>query len=185
MEFLAEKDISMAYLYQDSKRIKRQKCVKKKVCGLTRDAVAAMLEAPDTGTKIGRRDLVFLTLLYATAARLNEIHSLKLGDIHLDAGKPYINLLGKGQKIRTAYLLPRAVALLRAYIREVYGKSLLPEALLFPSRVGGHEKLMEADLIKGLKYMLQKPTNTARLCHLITMRIFFGTQNLPIGLKMD
>ena len=31
LEYLAEKDISMAYLYQDSKRIKRQKCAKKKV----------------------------------------------------------------------------------------------------------------------------------------------------------
>lgn len=82
LEYLAEKDIGMAYLYQDSKRIKRQKCVKKKVSGLTRDAVTAMLAAPDTGTRIGRRDLVFLTLLYATAARLDEIRSIKLGDIH-------------------------------------------------------------------------------------------------------
>jgi len=63
----------------------------------------------------------------------DELASLKLGDIHLDAGKPYINLLGKGQKIRTAYLLPRAVALLKAYIKEVYGKSPGPEVLLFPA----------------------------------------------------
>lgn len=95
-----------------------------------------MLEAPDTGTKIGRRDLVFLTLLYATAARLDEIRPIKQSDIHLDAVKPYINLLGKGQKIRTAYLLPRAVTLLNAYIKEVFGKSPDPEALLFPSRIG-------------------------------------------------
>lgn len=56
LEYLAEKDISMAYLYQDSKRIKRQKCAKKKVSGVTRDAVAAMLAAPDVSTRIGRRD---------------------------------------------------------------------------------------------------------------------------------
>ena len=55
LEYLAEKDIGMAYLYQDSKRIKRQKCPKKKVSGLTRDAVAAMLSAPDTSTRIGQR----------------------------------------------------------------------------------------------------------------------------------
>jgi len=162
LEFLAEKDISMAYLYQESKRIKRQKCAKKKVCGLTREAVTAMLEAPDTGTKIGRRDLVFLTLLYATAARLDEIRSIKLGDIHLDAGKPYINLLGKGQKIRTAYLLPRAVTLLKAYIKEVYGKSPDPEALLFPSRVGGHEKLTEAALDKRIKIYAAKANSKCK-----------------------
>jgi integrase/recombinase XerD len=112
LEFLAEKDIRMKYLYQDARRIKRQKCSKKKVSGLTREAVMAMLEAPDTTTAIGRRDLVLLMLLYATAARLDEIRSIKLEHIHLDAAKPYINIHGKGQKIRTAYLLSRAVALL-------------------------------------------------------------------------
>ncbi len=131
LEYLAEKDISMAYLYQDSKRIKRQKCTKKKVSGLTREAVTAMLAAPDTSTRIGRRDLVFLTLLYATAARLDEIRSIKLGDIHLEAAKPYITLHGKGQKIRTAYLLPRAVALLEAYIKETCGQTAGADTLLF------------------------------------------------------
>lgn len=151
LEYLAEKDIGMAYLYQDSKRIKRQKCPKKKVSGLTRDAVAAMLSAPDTSTRIGRRDLVFLTLLYATAARLDEIRSIKLDDIHLEAAKPYLSLHGKGKKIRTAYLLPRAVALLQAYIKETYGQTGGTDALLFPSRVSGHGKLTEAALDKRIK----------------------------------
>lgn len=156
LEYLAEKDIGMAYLYQDARRIKRQKCAKKKVSGLTRDAVTAMLAAPDTGTRIGRRDLVFLTLLYATAARLDEIRSIKVNDIHLDAAKPYINLYGKGQKIRTAYLLPRAVALLKAYIKEVYGHSEGVDSLLFPSRVNGHEKMTEAALDKRVKIYAAK-----------------------------
>ena len=130
LEYLAEKDIGMAYLYQDSKRIKRQKCPKKKVSGLTRDAVAAMLSAPDTSTRIGRRDL---------------------DDIHLEAAKPYISLHGKGKKIRTAYLLPRAVALLQAYIKETYGQTGGTDALLFPSRVSGHGKLTEAALDKRIK----------------------------------
>lgn len=152
LEFLAEKDIRMEYLYQDARRIKRQKCSKKKVSGLTREAVTAMLEAPDTGTSIGRRDLVLLMLLYATAARLDEIRSIKLGHIHLDTAKPYINLYGKGQKIRTAYLLPRAVALVRAYIKEVHEPAGDPERLLFYSRVGGsYGKLTEVALDKRIK----------------------------------
>lgn len=156
LEYLAEKDIGMAYLYEDSRRIKRQKCIKKKVSGLTRESVSAMLEAPDTSTRIGRRDLVFLTLLYATAARLDEIRSIRLGHIHFDAGRPYVNLYGKGQKIRTAYLLPRAVALLKAYIKEVHGKMADSGELLFPSRVGGHEKLTEAALDKRIKIYAAK-----------------------------
>ena len=156
LEYLAEKDVSMAYLYQDAKRIKRQKCAKKKVSGLSREAVTAMLAAPDTTTRIGRRDLIFLTLLYATAARLDEIRSIKISDIHLEATKPYINLLGKGQKIRTAYLLPRAVTLLKAYIKENFGQSPDSGSLIFPSRVNGHEKMTEAALDKRIKIYAAK-----------------------------
>lgn len=152
LEYLAEKDVSMDYLYLESRRIKRQKCPKKKVSGLSRDAVTAMLNAPDTKTAIGRRDLVFLTLLYATAARLDEIRSLKLCDIHLDAKRPYINIYGKGHKLRTAYLLPRANALLKAYMKEVHGPNPEPSRLLFYSRVGGsYGKLTEAALDKRIK----------------------------------
>lgn len=159
LEYLAEKDIGMIYLYQDSKRIKRQKCAKKKVSGLTREAVTAMLAAPDTSTGIGRRDLVFLTLLYATAARLDEIRSLKLGDIHLEAAKPYVTLHGKGQKIRTAYLLPRVVVLLKVYIKETCGQSAEAESLLFSSRVKGHGELTEAALDKRIKLYAAKANN--------------------------
>lgn len=157
LEFLAEKDIGMEYLYLEAKKIKRQKCAKRKVNGMSREAVTAMLGAPDTKTGIGRRDLVFLTLLYATAARLDEIRSLTLSDIHLDANKPYISIHGKGNKIRTAYLLPRAVALLKAYIKEVHGQSADPDRLLFYSRVGGkYGKLTEAALDKRIKIYASK-----------------------------
>lgn len=60
LEYLGEKDIEYLYLYQEAKKIKRQKCTKKKVCGLTRNAVAAMLAAPDLSTRTGKRDVVFL-----------------------------------------------------------------------------------------------------------------------------
>lgn len=152
LEYLASRDIGMEYLYLESKRIKRQKCPKRKVTGLSRSAVTALLEAPDTTSAIGRRDLVFLTLLYATAARIDEILSIKIGHVHLEKTKPYINLFGKGEKLRTAYLLPRAVALLRKYIKEVHGTSPDSDRLLFYSRVGGnYKKLTEAAMDKRIK----------------------------------
>ncbi len=76
LEFLGNKEVGLLYLYQEAKLIKRQKCQKRKVEGLTREAVAAILAAPDPSTRTGKRDLVFLTLLYATAARLDEILSM-------------------------------------------------------------------------------------------------------------
>lgn len=152
LEYLAYKDIKMEYLYQEACRIKRQRCPKRKVSGLSRDAVSALLEVPDTSTTIGRRDLVFITLLYATAARIDELLSIKIEQIHLDKTKPYITIHGKGDKLRTAYLLPRAVTLLKQYIKEIHGIHPNPERLLFYSRVGGnYKKLTEAAMDKRIK----------------------------------
>lgn len=51
-------------------------------------------------------------MLYATAARIDELLSLRIGDIYLNSQKPYAVITGKGGKIRTLYLLPKAVSFL-------------------------------------------------------------------------
>ena len=152
LEYLAAQNVEFLYLYQESKQIRRQKCIKKKIKGFTRKAVSAMLSAPDLTTKTGRRDLVFIALLYATAARLDEIRSLKICQLHLHAEKPYVNLIGKGGKIRTAYLLPKIVSYIKIYLRDFHDAIPDPDAYLFYSRVGNKkEKLTEAALAKRIK----------------------------------
>lgn len=153
LDYLGTRDVSLLYLYQNAKKIKRQKVSKKKVSGLTRNAVSAMLEAPNLATKTGKRDMVFLTILYATAGRLDEIRSIKITHIHLDCDKPYINLHGKGDKIRTSYLLPRAVAHVKVYLKEFHGQYPNPDDYLFYSKVGDNRgKLTEAALDKRIKF---------------------------------
>lgn len=155
--YLGARDVELLYLCQQAKQVKRQKTSKKKVTGLTRDAVSAMLEAPDLNTRTGKRDIVFLTLLYATAGRLDEIRSIKISHINLSADKPYINLHGKGDKIRTSYLLPRAVAHLKVYLKEFHGDAPKPDDYLFYSRVGSNKgKLTEAALDKRIKKYAKK-----------------------------
>ena len=152
LEYLGYKDIEFMYLYQNAKFIRRQKCAKKKVNGLSREAVTTILEAPDQSTKTGKRDIVFLTILYATAGRLDEVRSIKVSHLHLSEQKPYLNLHGKGDKIRTAYLLPRVVAYIEIYLREFHGLNPEPNAYLFFSRVGGiYKKLTEPALDKRIK----------------------------------
>jgi site-specific recombinase XerD len=152
LEYLAGKDISMEYLWQEARKIKKQKCPKTKVSGMSRMAVTAILQEPDVKTSIGRRDLTFLSLLYSTAARLDEIRSITISQVHLDACKPNISIRGKGNKVRTAFILPKTMALLRAYIKEVHGFSPVPERLLFYSRVGNsYSALTEAALDKRIK----------------------------------
>ena len=136
LEYLGTKDVALLYLYLESKTIRRLKCVKKKVNGLTREAVAAIMNEPDLKTKTGRRDFTLLMLLYGTAARIGEILSLRVENIHLNGSKPYLNLYGKGGKMRTAFLLPRVVNNLKGYLREFHGTVPDPNCYVFYSRVG-------------------------------------------------
>ena len=137
LEYLGSRDVSMQYLHLEAKQVKRQKSAKTKVCGMSAEAVDALLDAPDTKTAIGRRDLTFMTVMYATGARLDEVRSPTVRQVHLDAPKPYVTLLGKGGKTRSGYLLPRASRMLRKYMKEALGPDPDADALLFPSRVGG------------------------------------------------
>lgn len=152
LEYLGDRDIEFKYLFQEAKGIKRQKCVKNKVTGFTREAVEAMLAVPDPATRTGKRDLVFLALLYATAGRLDEIRSIKISHLHLDDKKPYVYLIGKRGKLRTAYLLPKIVSYIKAYLKCFHDVRPDPEAYLFYSRVGGkYTKLTEPALAKRIK----------------------------------
>lgn len=70
LKFLGSRDVAYLYLYQEATGIPRQKCIKKKVSGLTREAVKVLMESPDPSSKTGRRDMAFMILLYGTAAQL-------------------------------------------------------------------------------------------------------------------
>ena len=87
--------------------------MKTKVKGMSKNAVKALMSVPDVTNKTGRRDLALIILLYATACRIDEVLSLKNKQLYLDAEKPYITIIGKGTKIRTIGLLPKAVAHLK------------------------------------------------------------------------
>lgn len=60
------------------------------------------------------RDGVMLELLYSSGLRVSELVSLKLEDIHLDAG--FLRVLGKGSKERIVPVNTRAIEKLKAYM---------------------------------------------------------------------
>jgi site-specific recombinase XerD len=65
---------------------------------MSADAVAALLAAPDPGTRTGLRDQFFMILMYDLAARDGEMLAMRLVD--LDARRLTVDLLGKGSKPR-------------------------------------------------------------------------------------
>jgi len=152
LKYLGNRNVKYLYLYQEACQIDRRKTQKKKVTGMSRNAIKALLEVPDPGTRSGRRDLVFMILLYSTAARLDEILSLKNSQLYLEKENPYVTVIGKGNKIRTLYLLPKAVAHLKKYLLEFHGKISDLEAYVFYSRnTGTHGKMTQPAIAKMLK----------------------------------
>lgn len=152
LKYLGSRNVKYLYLYQEACEIPRRKTQKKKVAGMSRNAVKALLEAPDPSTHSGKMDLVFMMLLYSTAARLDEILSLKNSQLYLDMKNPYVTVIGKGNKIRTLYLLPKAVAHLKKYLLEFHGNISDPDANVFYSRnTGTHGKMTQPAIAKMLK----------------------------------
>jgi len=142
LEYLGDKDASLLHLYGDATRINRLKETSRKVTGLSKDAVRALLSAPDTKTSIGRRDIAMIVTLYGTAARIDELLSMKIGQLHLDVKKPYAIVIGKNNNIRTLYLLPKAVSHLKQYVKEFHGENPDSESYVFYSRMFNPNTMM-------------------------------------------
>jgi site-specific recombinase XerD len=81
LKYLATREISFIYLAQEAALIPRQKSIRKKVCGMSKKAVKALMSVPDTNTRTGRRDLALLIFMYSTAVRIDEALSLKVGQL--------------------------------------------------------------------------------------------------------
>jgi site-specific recombinase XerD len=144
LKYLGSREISLLYLSEEATRIPRKKELRKKIKGMSKKAVQVLLSVPDLSTKAGRRDLALMIILYSTAARIDEILSLKTGQLHLDTEKPNVTIIGKGSKIRTLYLLPKAVAHLKKYLKEFHGDIPHQEAYVFYSRnTGSHGKMSQ------------------------------------------
>ena len=152
LKYVGGKEVSMLHLSQAASGIPRMREMKRKVSGLSRSAVQALLEAPDRYTPTGRRDIALIVTLYGTAGRLDEVLSMRIRHLNLHAKNPYATIIGKGNKICTLHLLPKAVAHLQAHILEFHGSDPDPEAYVFYSRNKGvFGKLSQTSVSSRLK----------------------------------
>jgi len=152
LKYLSDRNLSYLSTYEIACTIPSMKVPQRKVHGLSKKAVKQLLDMPKLSTKTGRRDLAFMILLYSTATRLDEILSLKIQDVYLGISKPYVSVIGKGQKRRTLYVLPKVEAHLKKYIEEYHGSNPDPNSYLFYSRnLGPNGKMTQAAIDKMLK----------------------------------
>lgn len=109
------------------------------------DEIQAVLGSIDRTTADGRRDYVLLAVMFNTGARVQEIVTLCVRDLQLEA-LPQVRLFGKGRKERWCPLWPQTAELLRAWL----GESILPDRPLFCNHRG--DRLTRF----GVRYLLRK-----------------------------
>lgn len=146
------------YIYQCQQvlSIPRKKEPEHSLEYLTVDGIKAVLDTVDTSTREGLRDLALLSLMYDSAARVQEIADLCVNDFRME--KPStLRLTGKGQKTRIIPLMNTTAELLSKYIKSCHphhqGEQGIP---LFSNR--NKTKLTRA----GISYILNKYVKLAR-----------------------
>jgi len=155
--YLQIQDVEKLLLCQRILQIPFKKASKTIIRYLTQEQTKLLLEQPDLQTRNGRRDMVLLSLLYDTGARVQEICDLRVRDVRLER-PALITLTGKGCKSRYVPLLGNTVNLLQTYMKEHRllrnGKLDMP---LF------HNQRHVALTRGGISHILQKHINKAVL----------------------
>ena len=124
---------------------------------LTAEEIRAILAQPDASLPEGRRDVVLLSVLYDTGARVQEVIDLTVRCVRLEPPATVL-ITGKGNKTRRVPLMTRTAVLLKTHLHE---RCLLhPEKQNHPLFFNRQQhKLTRA----GVTYILSKYVETASL----------------------
>ena len=103
--------------FSEVKEIPKKKTPKKPdIKYFTQEETAIILNAPDTSRAIGKRDVMLLSLLYASGARAQELCDLTLNDIYFGE-ETNISLVGKGRKGRIVTIPENCATMLKNYLK--------------------------------------------------------------------
>jgi Site-specific recombinase XerD len=154
-KYLCRKEVRLLNQWQQIISIKEKKhAVKKVVDYLTVDETSALLKSINTTATNGERDELMLTMLYDTAARVQELADLRFADITLiTKDTSIVRLTGKGNKTRNVPISIRTYEMLKPYFESCGKKSSMDS--LFVNRNG--EKLTR----HGISYILKKYASIA------------------------
>lgn len=152
------------------------------------EEMKVLLETPDRGTPLGRRDRAILELFYASGLRLSELVSLNLGDLNLSGRLMRVN--GKGGKERMLPFHHEAENSIRDYLVDrsrILAKNRIPQKKTSQKRVedplflnyrGGRLSTRSIDRLVR-KYVLQSGAKLGISPH--ALRHSFATHLLERG----
>jgi site-specific recombinase XerD len=116
VRFVQKQHPENLFEFQRILNIPDKKCAKTVVSFLTGEEMKILLSMPDPSNQNGLRDMVLMSVLYDSAARVQEIVDLKVKDLRLDK-LAVITLHGKGQKTRHVPIMEKTKNLLISHLR--------------------------------------------------------------------
>jgi len=120
LEYASSENLELMSIYLGTCSLKGTKVDAKPIEFFESKQMKALLLAPNTKSKIGRRNQMMLILMYDTAARVSELIDLTLGNLHLNSDIPYITIYGKGRKYRNIPLMEKTCSHLNRYLKEFH-----------------------------------------------------------------
>lgn len=120
-KFAMKKNLGEALmLYTAVTNIPRKRTPKKpEIKYFTKEEIAILLSLPKNTTKIGKRNAVLLSFLYASGARAQELCDLTVNDVYF-GGETNVRLMGKGKKPRLITIPNNCAILLKNYLKSIY-----------------------------------------------------------------
>lgn len=115
---------------------KKKEAKQTEVVYLTREEMSILLRLPNSNTKIGKRNKVILSTLYASGARAQELCDVTVGDVRFGTTTT-MTLRGKGDKTRTIVIPKQCATLLKIHIEQNRIKSSIRRHL-FSSQTNEH-----------------------------------------------
>lgn len=154
--FAADKDVALQSIAISVGKVKACRNPKKEKPILDEKALQLLFDAP-SNTKMGIRDKTIMILLYDSAARIDEILSLRKQDVCLNSDSPFIHVLGKGQKERVIALTERTCCHLDQYLSVFHPKNGPETEFLFYTIIKGNiAKMSTANVERFLKKYAQQ-----------------------------
>jgi site-specific recombinase XerD len=188
-------DCTNIFVSMEASRVPVKKTMETAVPYLSENALETFLKQPNIIKPKELRDLFFMVLMYDTAARCNELLTMKIRDLRIGTEHPIAYLHGKGNKTRMVPLLSRTVKHCERYLSEFHpGEVADSEKPLFFTKIHRIQQPISHDAVQ---YFFNKYTEKARstsseiperitphmLRHTRAMHLY--QQGMPLALLSD
>jgi site-specific recombinase XerD len=123
---------------------------------LTLKQIKILLSQPNLNNSIEFRDCFFMSLMYDSGCRDNEIRSLKLKNIQIDKSSIKILVLGKGNKRRLVPISSALLSYFQTYFSLFHKIFILENYLFYSSTRKGNNKMSNDNSLRIIKKYVER-----------------------------